>query len=62
MKTVLELIEDLQKLNEGAIIHIYGSDGDTLPPDKIIVADNDDDEATEYHLYSTYDEKSSHDK
>ena len=55
MKTVQDLISDLEKLNPEATIHIYcDQTGEPVPPDKIIVADNDDDTPIDYHLYSTH--------
>lgn len=55
MKTVQDLINDLEKLNPMASIHIYCNKSDEpVPPDKIVVADNDGDTPIDYHLYSTY--------
>lgn len=53
MKSVQELIDDLSKLNPGAIIEIYDERGNPVPPNKITVADNDGDTPTNYHLYSS---------
>lgn len=55
MKTVQDLIDDLGKLEPSATIHIYcNKSGKPVPPDKITVADNDDETPTDYHLYSSY--------
>jgi len=55
IKTVQELIDDLQKCEPSATIHIYNESNNPVPPDKIVVADNDDETPSDYHLFSTYD-------
>lgn len=54
MMTVQDLIKKLQELNPDALVHIYcDKSGEPVPPDTIHAANNDDDTATDYHIYSS---------
>jgi len=49
---VKELIENLSKENPDARLCVYDKAGEPVELNRIVVADNDDDIATELHLYS----------